>query len=541
MRHPVWFLAFALLLPWVVALLLVPDVHESEGNTRVAWLLVLTGLVAYHRTFGLIYLLAPFLLIAGSVDLVYAIVFQGVFSTATFEAIVATNPAEAMEFMAAYSSVSNVSALLLYLSISLLLLRQTQAGQQDRMMRVWLILSLLLLVLLMLRMVDGKLRDSLPGVIGAAFSYQQAHQSVQQEAAHRQALITQYQQTYPPVENAGNGIKTLVVIIGESMSRRHLGLYGYGRNTTPNLQALIQAQPQQWVVFRNIISSHVQTQPALRYALTLANLHDLTDPYQALSVIDLAKLAGFESWWLSNQQPLRGSVSAIAKQADHEYYVSNDHQGIANTLDELLLPKLAEAMAAPATHKLIVVHLMGSHLQYENRYPTTFTQFTDTPPSAYQTQLSTRQVNSINHYDNSIRYTDHLVAQMVRLLPEDHPAALLFFSDHGEEVYDTKNFKGHGPESLSAPMFEIPVLLWYNTTAQRADHTIFAALRAAQHQPSMLDHIDQVISQLLGIRYAQQQPQHTLGHPSWQAHPRRVYGLDYDQVFARNSPASSKD
>jgi heptose-I-phosphate ethanolaminephosphotransferase len=278
-----------------------------------------------------------------------------------------------------------------------------------------------------------------------------------------------------------------------------------------------------------MISSHVQTQPSLRYALTLASLLDHSDPYQTLSIIDLANLAGVDTWWLSNQQPLRGSLTAIAKQARHEYYVSNDHHGIANTLDEALLPKLSQALAEKTPRKLIVLHLMGSHLQYQNRYSPAFQVFTDKPPKGYHSELTSQQVNSINHYDNSILYTDHLLGEIVKSLPNDQSVGLVFFSDHGEEVYDTKDFKGHGPESVTARMFEIPAMIWLNAQAQ-ADHPDWVArFQQAENAPTMLDHIDQLISELLGLTYNQRQPQNTLGHPQWQVHPRMVYGKDYDQ------------
>jgi heptose-I-phosphate ethanolaminephosphotransferase len=292
---------------------------------------------------------------------------------------------------------------------------------------------------------------------------------------------------------------------------------------------LVQAQPKSLFVFRNVISSHVQTQPSLRYALTLAHLQDKSDPLNRLSIIDLANLAGVKTWWLSNQQPLRGSLTAIAKQADHEYYVSNDHHGIANTLDEALVPKLKQALAESGEHKLIVLHLMGSHLQYGNRYPATFDHFQDAPPRPYQTQLSSRQQRNINQYDNSVRYTDYVLGEVMKQLPQDQSAGVVFFSDHGEEVYDTTDFKGHGPESITSSMFEIPVLVWLNQQAQ-ADHSDWVTgLQQAEHNPAMLDHIDQLIGKLLGLTYSDHQPRYTLGDPAWQTHQRSVYGKDYDQ------------
>lgn len=527
---PFWLFSFVVLTPLLVALILVADVHESELNTRVVWTIIVIGLVNWTRLFPLTHLLAPLLILAGSIDLLYAIAFHGVFSTATFEAIVATNPTEAIEFIPAYATFINTLALVCYVGISIWLWRRTQPLPTTKSTHVWFIISLLLLTLVGVRMADGKSRDSLFGVISAGISYQQANQGIEQEIRHRQALLQTYQQNHTVTQDA-HAPKTLVVVIGESMNRNHLGLYGYPRDTTPNLSALAQSNEQHLFVFHNVISSHVQTQPSLRYALTQASLLDKTDPFNSLSIIDLAKLADIKTWWLSNQQPLRGSLTAIAKQADYEYYVSNDHHGIADTLDEALLPKLAQALSAPEERKLIVLHLMGSHLQYGNRYPESFAYFQGEPPQAYQTSLSSRQHTNINEYDNSVRYTDFVLGEIFKQmtkLPTNHSAGLIFFSDHGEEVYDTTDFKGHGPESITRSMFEIPLLIWLNAQAQNDHPEWVKQITLRANAPTMLDHIDQTIGQLLGLSYDTAQAQHSLIDDAWQEHPRLVYGKNYD-------------
>lgn len=309
------------------------------------------------------------------------------------------------------------------------------------------------------------------------------------------------------------------------MLRQHLSLYGYPRDTTPNLRQ----RQNEFVILNNVISSHVQSQPSLRYALTLANVRDGQDPLQSLSIIDLANLTGMETFWLSNQQPLRGTTTAIARQAKHEYYVSNDPAGIANTLDELLLLAIEQALAHPAPQKLIVVHLMGSHLQYEKRYPAKFAQFTDQPPRPYQTELSTRQRNSINAYDNSILYTAYVLNEILSLAHrQTQPTGLVYFSDHGEEVYDTKDFKGHGPESLTPRMFSIPFIVWGNDGMKTQQTVRFIQLAQAKHQAWKLDHFDQLLSQLLGWQYPQQCPQDSLADSQFIPSARIVYGKDFD-------------
>ncbi len=523
LSHPFWFVSFTLLTPWLVAYFLVSDIHESALNTRIAWTLVISGLIlsAAHRIDVRIALLA--LLIIGSLDLAYAISFKGIFSTATFEAIAATNLQESSEFIIAYISFWNTLALIAYLSIGLALWLRMHSTGKSKWRLSWQFIAVLLLLLAITRIAQGKIHDTLPGVTAAAISYLKASKGVAKESAQRAALVSAFDK---------NGFvsdpqpKTWLVVIGESMQRQHLNIYGYPRDTTPNLRQ----RKNDFVVFEDVISSHVQTQPSLRYALTLANVRDGQDPLESLSIIDLANIAGMETFWLSNQQPLRGTTSAIARQAKHEYYVSNDHAGIANTLDELLLPVIEQALAHSALQKLIVVHLMGSHLQYENRYPEAFARFTDQPPRPYQAELTSRQRNGINAYDNSILYTDNVLNEIFRLADrQSQPTGLVYFSDHGEEVYDTMDFKGHGPESLTTRMFSIPFIVWGNDSMHKQEAIRFNQLTQTKQQAWKLDHFDQLLSQLVGWQYPHQLPQDSPADSRFIPSSRIVYGKDFDR------------
>lgn len=38
-------------------------------------------------------------------------------------------------------------------------------------------------------------------------------------------------------------------------------------------------------------------------------------------------------------------------------------------------------------------------------------------------------------------------------------SGLLYFLDHGEEVFGTRNFKVHEPTNFSRPMFDVPMFV----------------------------------------------------------------------------------
>ncbi len=93
--------------------------------------------------------------------------------------------------------------------------------------------------------------------------------------------------------------KTIVVVIGESTTKQHMGLYGYYRNTNPLLNSI----KDELLVFNDVIASNVHTIEALNKALTLKDKINYK-PKANTSIVQLANQAGFETYWVSNQKPV---------------------------------------------------------------------------------------------------------------------------------------------------------------------------------------------------------------------------------------------
>lgn len=176
-------------------------------------------------------------------------------------------------------------------------------------------------------------------------------------------------------------------------------------------------------------------------------------PDEALSFIDIAKKAGIQTLWISNQDPSKSTPNAIAKSTHPPFLLRLD--SLLERFDDALLAQVSEAVLSEHPHKLIVVHLMGSHFQYKERYPESFNCFkTAEKINAFAPKISARATEIINQYDNSIRYTDFILNEIRELLIQsDQASVLTYLSDHGEKVFDSQNFKGYEPTKFSKPMF----------------------------------------------------------------------------------------
>ena len=252
--------------------------------------------------------------------------------------------------------------------------------------------------------------------------------------------------------------QTYIVVIGESTSSWHMQLYGYARETNPKLMEIAS----ELTVMDSVISPHVHTIVALDKILTLSSFENPT-PEPNGSIIQLANQAGFTTYWISNQRPvgLHESIPTIlGSAAERTHFMATDDYSFT-IHDDSILPALEEALQEPASKKVIFVHLIGTHLKYEKRYPPSFNAFEDIPPSLkFQTEKAIAQTNT---YDNAVRYNDYIMRQIIEQLRQQTGiAALTYFSDHGDEVFDTMEFVGHNDYHGTRPMYEVPMLFWFS-------------------------------------------------------------------------------
>lgn len=246
-----------------------------------------------------------------------------------------------------------------------------------------------------------------------------------------------------------------VVIIGESATRNNMGVYGYYRDTNPKLKKLT---PELYL-FNDVISPHIQTILSLDKILSMGN-HQAPQNNKLGSVIQLANQAGFETYWLSNQKPIgayESLVSQYAKASKHQFYVSNLYDD-KSKFDEILLPKLQKTIEQPALKKMIFLHLEGSHISYHTKYPEHFNYFKSQPKSNFKTDEA---YQIINQYDNAIRYNDFIISEIIsKVKSTNKNSYVVYFSDHGEEVFNDYEYFGHHESIGSKAMFEIPFIVW---------------------------------------------------------------------------------
>jgi len=234
-----------------------------------------------------------------------------------------------------------------------------------------------------------------------------------------------------------------VFIIGESQSRDHMHCYGYERQTTPWLSSC--RHNENFIFFTNAYSNHTHTVPTLSLSLTAKNQYNTLPLIKSPSVIDLANASGYETFWISNQVKVGiydTPTSVIASQAHQQFWLNKNMGATTETnfFDSILLEQLMKTdFHSPKT--FVILHLMGSHGSYAQRYPNEF--------NAFGTSV-------VDTYDTSVLYTDNVVKGIYEFFSVKKGfKALIYMSDHADAV---KKNLGHDSSRFDFDMTHIP--LW---------------------------------------------------------------------------------
>ncbi len=320
--------------------------------------------------------------------------------------------------------------------------------------------------------------------------------------------------------------ETYVVVIGESTTRHNLQIYGYTRPTTPNLVAM----RRDLLVFGDAVAPHSHTIPVLKKLLTFADAERPEAWRGAPDLLTIFRKAGFKTWWLSNQLVF-GSydtwTTAFASRADTANFSSIGSRTNPPHDDVLFVP-FERALADDASKKLIVVHLMGTHLPAARRYPKMRAPFTARSPlpESYAHVRNADDRDAIDEYDNAVHFNDYVVSHLLTTLRRralDARAAFIYVSDHGEEVKHVDSYLGHGEFRWSPYMLEIPLIAWVSPAFGD-----MLSRPGIEDRPVGTDQLIHTILDLADIQTPGFRPERSVFAVTYEPPPRRVADRNYD-------------
>lgn len=311
----------------------------------------------------------------------------------------------------------------------------------------------------------------------------------------------------------------VVLVIGESANPGHWHANGYARETTPEIEKIAAA-----VSLSNLLAAWPTTRLSVPSLLTGVLDENGLPAMSVPSVIDVFRAAGWETHWLSNQSPLGMHDSTIvlhAERAEFRAFLNGADYSKSAEFDEVLIPAFDNVLhTRPEKKKLVVLHLLGSHADYANRYPARFEKFSgrdsvDKKVGGYAFLH--------NEYDNSILYTDSVLAGLIsRLRMANAASALVYVSDHGQNLPDLECSKyGHGHSTVDS--YRTAGLVWTSSELLARSPGLAERLLLRKSQPLHLLDVFHSLVDISGIQYADFDPSRSWFSQGWHYHPRPVW------------------
>ena len=422
---------------------------------------------------NLIFLVIPL------VEWIYYCMTWHCLSPASLMAIYLTNWHESIEFIRAMIGFPTVTAIFFATGFFLRLIYKSQAKflQKIDLNTEKISAAAISLIFSFATLIYYIPQTSMANLWQTVTDYAAQNQMYSKNRAERLAdLKIDAAQTLPAKLNG-----TIIFVIGESASRTYMHAYNpdFPFDNTPWLDSKLENVPAtknlpddakinpdykispentpdltptegKFIVFKNIYASWTQTVPVLQRALTEQSQYNDKEFFDSVSIVDVARKAGFKTYWFSNQGrygEFDSAITLVAKTADVSDW-TDDTFDFSELEDEILLKFFDKV--DPNEKNFVVLHLMGSHIYYNSRYPRNFKK--------WLTSDGTRMMLAAPSYANSILYTDFVLSRIFDYAKANlNLQAMIYFSDHGEDLEIS-----HNPDVFRFEMLRVPMFMYFS-------------------------------------------------------------------------------
>lgn len=248
------------------------------------------------------------------------------------------------------------------------------------------------------------------------------------KSIHLQATVDRQEVTaLPPLKHSS--LPDIVWVIGESLVREHMSLYGYGRATTPALVNLHESGRLR--AFRDVIAAGTRTRSSVPMILTgLQGADPNGSILRRPTIFDYAKARGYHTAFISAQEMSWGNLDELFLRRNVDLLRSGaDFDSRADVLKgaddavvfhDGVIPWLRETPSP----RFLVIQMDGSHYPYSEHSPV-----------EAKVYLPESDPNGVNAYDNTVRYSDRFLGELSEYLQSQGRDFWLFITtDHGQDI-----------------------------------------------------------------------------------------------------------
>ena len=332
----------------------------------------------------------------------------------------------------------------------------------------------------------------------------------------------------------------IVVVIGESYIKSHCQLYGYPLPTTPYLNE--EKMRGNLYVFDDVISPFNGTNASMKNLLSCNSLSEDEAWYTKPIFPAIFKKAGYEvTLWDNQREDVTPAIVSLSLASfmynDEICKLSYDRtNNWTDKYDGAFVDSTCE-YGLTSSRSLIIYHLMGQHVDAKERYPRNdrWDYFTSDSFHREESYLSNNKKQEIAEYDNATRYNDYVLMQIIQRFRNQN-TVIVYFSDHGEEIYDYRNHKGRDLSGANISynylkyQHEIPFMIWCSDKFTECNPQVIEEIQNSLSKPFMTDNLPHLLFHLAKIKTAYYKESKDLLSSSYVCGERIVHDCDYDEL-----------
>lgn len=347
--------------------------------------------------------------------------------------------------------------------------------------------------------------------------------------------------THPTI--AEDDSLTVIYVLGESYIKHHASIYGYPLPTTPRLEEA--RRRGNLFVFNDVVAQENITSIVEKNTFSINSMVDGESWFEAPNFTTIFKRSGYDVYMWDIQRDFM--THKLFTMTVNQYVYNPEIVKLSYTatnkkqldFDGELIDDFAKNVKLKNKHNLIVFHLFGQHVAPGNRYPkgSYFDgHFAADSIKRSEKWLTREKKSYIADYDNATLYNDAVMGKLMDMYSHKN-AVIVYFSDHGEEVYDFRNAKGRHSERVPKPgtlmyQYEVPFMVWCSDSYIQRHPDIVKNLNNSLERPFMTDNVGQLLFDLGRVKTEYYKPDRNCISPQFKPRKRILYDkIDYDRVM----------
>jgi heptose-I-phosphate ethanolaminephosphotransferase len=253
------------------------------------------------------------------------------------------------------------------------------------------------------------------------------------------------------------------------------------------------------------------------------------------------KKAGYDVYFFTNQfvpsledsyDLYGGRIFNYGKLSEMQFTGRNTQ---THQYDEGLLAEIPSLEILSQRPTLLILHLLGQHTDYEERYPDYFKVFKTADVKSKFTDEARRTI--IADYENATVYNDFVMDSLFNMF-KDEDAIAVYFSDHGEDVFEWRDIhmrtdEENVPQQVAHYQYEVPFMFYMTDRFMERHSDIAEKVKSYVGRPFILTDLPNLMFHLGGIKMQDYHEERDLLSEKYDIHRKRIIrmSIDYDSLM----------